>query len=166
MYVCMLELTILQLLTHKFTDSSDIVTFTFQVKDLVSVVIPLREVCVVEKVENQAKNVLNNALVITTKGKMNFLFSELPDRNFLLEKLSDLLSRQPAPKRHHSDSVSSADNLMAGSYGSNKSDDSSSQIQFQPALIKIFCRRDSDEISAKETIKQHLWEVHFTEYGR
>ncbi len=39
-------------------------------------------------------------------------------------------------------------------------------VEFQPALITLFNRRNSDELSAKESIKEHLWDIHFAEYGR
>ncbi len=39
-------------------------------------------------------------------------------------------------------------------------------IELQPALVKLFNRRTSDEVSAKESIKEHLWDLHFAEYGR
>ena len=39
-------------------------------------------------------------------------------------------------------------------------------LEFQPALITLFNRRNSDELSAKESIKEHLWDIHFAEYGR
>jgi hypothetical protein len=67
----------------------------FQIKDEVSVVIPMREIYVVEKVENSS-GAMPNALLITTKGKMNFIFAHLKARNNILEKISDFLSKQPA----------------------------------------------------------------------
>ena len=39
------------------------------------------------------------------------------------------------------------------------------EIEFQPALITLFNRRNSDELSAKESVKEHLWNLHFAEYG-
>ena len=41
-----------------------------------------------------------------------------------------------------------------------------SNFTMQPALISLFNRRDSDELTNKETIKQHLWNIHFAEYGK
>lgn len=93
---------------------------------LVTVVIPLRDVYVVEKVESNAaaSNILPNALLITTKGKVhfslkmtmsslvlasktsslllqtNFLFAQLRDRELILEKVSDFLAKQKTPKRY------------------------------------------------------------------
>lgn len=36
----------------------------------------------------------------------------------------------------------------------------------QPALVTLFHRRASDDKTAKEAIKEHLWALHFDEYGR
>ncbi|XP_013413337.1 TBC1 domain family member 9 isoform X1 [Lingula anatina] len=152
--------------------SQNYICFASRVKNLVSVVIPLREVYVVEKTDNSTKNVINEALLVTTKGKkpykgapyvmeqMNFLFCELPDRNFVIEKLSDLLSAQPATGRQREASVCSD--------ASSKSDEDSTSSQFQPALGSLFSKRrnSQDEVMAKEKVKEHLWDVHFAEYGR
>ncbi|XP_077979306.1 TBC1 domain family member 9-like isoform X2 [Glandiceps talaboti] len=166
--------------------SNNFLCFASRVKNLVHVVIPMREITVVEKVENSTA--IQHGIHITTKAKMTFLFAQLKDRNFLIGRISDFLARMPEHKRHSSDSVSisssgsnlsenqSSKSLTAlstsiGSMGSYNSDKSDSQldylgIQLQPALIKLFHRRDSDEISAKESVKEHLWSIHFSEYGR
>ncbi|XP_078333491.1 TBC1 domain family member 9-like isoform X2 [Crassostrea virginica] len=126
-----------------------------QVRDLVMVVIPLREVVLVEKVDNTGSGDLGaDSLVVTTRGKHNFIFSQLPVREFLLQKLSDFLSKveEPTNKRQNSTSESEVS--------------SPDEIQFQPALVSVFHRRNSDELSARETVKEHLWNVHFSEYGR
>ncbi|RUS90405.1 hypothetical protein EGW08_001810 [Elysia chlorotica] len=69
--------------------------FASRVKDLVTLIIPLREVTVVEKVDNSASgNLINRAIVVTIKNKTNFTFSEFSDRNLILEKVSDFLSKQ------------------------------------------------------------------------
>lgn len=33
-------------------------------------------------------------------------------------------------------------------------------------MINLFHRRGSDEISPKESVTDHLWQLHFSEYGR
>lgn len=68
----------------------------------VSVVIPLRDVKLVEKkIENNASNVsLDKAIIITTMNeidKTNFLFAQILDRDFLVDKISELLSRTNTP---------------------------------------------------------------------
>ncbi|KAK6190175.1 hypothetical protein SNE40_002098 [Patella caerulea] len=131
--------------------SSNFICFASRVRDLVTVIIPLRDIQVVEKVDNSASgNLIYNAVLVTTKGKMSFTFAQFSDRDFILERISDFLFRQPESKCRTK----------------SQSDDSEEQIKFQPALISLFCRRESDELSPKETVKMHLWDVHFAEYGK
>lgn len=138
--------------------SSNYICFASRVRDLVIVVIPLREVVLVEKVDNAASGELGtDSLVVTTKGKHNFIFSQLPVREFILQKLSDFLSRVEEP----SDKSPSRQNSTCEPESS-----APDEIQFQPALVSVFHRRNSDELSARETIKEHLWNVHFSEFGR
>lgn len=138
--------------------SSNYICFASRVRDLVTVVIPLREVVLVEKVDNAASGELGtDSLVVTTKGKHNFIFSQLPVREFLLQKLSDFLSKVEEP----SDNSPSRQNSTC-----EPESPAPDEIQFQPALVSVFHRRNSDELSARETIKEHLWKVHFSEYGR
>ena len=37
---------------------------------------------------------------------------------------------------------------------------------FQPALKKVFCLVNKDGNPLKESVKEHLWSLHFDEYGR
>lgn len=56
-----------------------------------------------KKIENNASNsTLENAIIITTMNeidKTNFLFAQILDRDFLVDKISELLSRTNAPPR-------------------------------------------------------------------
>ncbi|KAK2144685.1 hypothetical protein LSH36_737g04030 [Paralvinella palmiformis] len=133
------------------------ICFASRVLGLVTVVIPMREINSVEKADNP-HNALNKPIIVTTLSKMTFLFAELADRDLILEKISDFLSKQPM-HRQHSVSESSTD----GTFGTTGSSD---EPQFQSALIKLFHRRGSDEVSAKEAVKEHMWHLHFSEFGR
>jgi len=139
--------------------------FASRVRDLVTVIIPLRDVSVVEKVDNATNNVLQHALLITLKSKVNYLFAQLPERKVMLEKISDFLSRQPTPVRHSSvsDSDSSGTSPRDGEIYLSSTKE---MIKLQSALINVFHKRDVDNVPAKETIKEHLWSLHFAEYGR
>lgn len=68
-----------------------------QVKAQVSVVIPLRDVIVAEKIETNSSNqALDKAMIVTTGNpinRTNFIFAQILDRDFVVEKLSELLSR-------------------------------------------------------------------------
>ncbi|XP_041466902.1 TBC1 domain family member 9B-like [Lytechinus variegatus] len=193
--------------------SRNYICFASRIKNLVQVVIPMRDVTVVEKVENSS--LINQGLHISTRAKMTFLFAQLTDRDFLVQHISDFLAKTTENARPTGDSISIASSnegsitrstadpmqsLLSSSFGSNESDPSSNYssmmyystvltdlndydnnaspetssespnhsvaFQLQPALVKLFNRRGSDEISARETVKEHLWNMHFKEYGR
>ena len=40
------------------------------------------------------------------------------------------------------------------------------EFELQPALINVFHRRDSDEVTAKETMQEVEWQTHYSEYGK
>ncbi|XP_076450712.1 TBC1 domain family member 9-like isoform X2 [Babylonia areolata] len=141
--------------------SQNFVCFTSKVVNLVTLVIPMSDILVAEKVDNSASgNLINNAILITTKGKMNFTFSQFKDRNLILEKLSTFLSRQNIPRRTISQSSEGRASETSGVV-------EASEPEFQPALISIFNQRMSeDELTPREAAKEHLWDLHFAEFGR
>ncbi|RDD38887.1 TBC1 domain family member 9 [Trichoplax sp. H2] len=67
---------------------------TKQNPDFCKIVIPMREITVVEKVDGQS--VAPSALHITTKSKMSFLFGMLKDRSLITGRISDFLARIPS----------------------------------------------------------------------
>ncbi|CAH1786340.1 unnamed protein product [Owenia fusiformis] len=139
--------------------SSHYLCFASRVKSLVAIVIPMREISVVEKTGMSSGNVLPNSLLVTTKGKINYLFANMPDRKLVLEKISDFLSRQPTVDKM----TFEAEKDMVDS---NLTKPGQPTIELEPALFKRFMRRGSDDISAKEAVKENLWQIHFAEYGR
>lgn len=73
-------------------------------KDQVTLVIPLRDVRLVEMMENNASNLLlDKAIILTTNvnelTKSSFLFAQILDRDFLVEKITELLSKTQAPSK-------------------------------------------------------------------
>lgn len=69
-----------------------------QVQGLVAVVIPLRDVSLVERADSQ-QDTSAQSMLVTTHGQSSFLFSQLRDRDFVVRKISELLTRikQSAP---------------------------------------------------------------------
>lgn len=58
--------------------------------------IPLRDVAQIERAENQASNPsVDQSVLVTTRNaqRSTFLFSQIQDRDFVLQKLSELLAR-------------------------------------------------------------------------
>lgn len=66
-----------------------------QVKGMVSLIIPLRDVSQVEKVDNQTDPEVHKSILISLKNepKSVFLFSQIKDRDFLIAKISELLAK-------------------------------------------------------------------------
>ncbi|KAF6041304.1 TBC1D8 [Bugula neritina] len=73
--------------------SKNYVCFDSKDQDDVQLVIPLRMVTCVEKTGNK-ENEINNALLISTSARSNFLFTDLYDQNSMLLKLADMLGQQ------------------------------------------------------------------------
>ncbi|OWF50762.1 TBC1 domain family member 9-like [Mizuhopecten yessoensis] len=144
--------------------SQNYICFASRVRDLVSIVMPTREIQLVEKVDNSASADINQkGLIITTKGKLNLMFTQLGDRDFILEKISDFLAKQ---QHGTSESLSKPRTKSEEAISTESTEKSGSSFELQPALVSLFCRRDSDELSSREMVKEHLWNIHFNEYGR
>eukprot|EP00111_Clytia_hemisphaerica_P005802 TCONS_00016792-protein len=129
--------------------SPNYICFESKIKQLCSVIIPMREVSVVEKMTTTS--IVPNAVHITTKSKMTFLFASLKDREFLMEKISDFLSKTPVTTILEEPPMGDVNDQTT---------------QFQPALKTVFCPVSEAGIPVKESVKEHLWSMHFSEYGR
>uniref|UniRef100_A0A8D1C341 TBC1 domain family member 9B n=1 Tax=Sus scrofa TaxID=9823 RepID=A0A8D1C341_PIG len=74
--------------------SSNYICFASKEEDACHLIIPLREVTIVEKADSSG--VLPSPLSISTKSKMTFLFANLKDRDFLVQRISDFLQKMPS----------------------------------------------------------------------
>nr|CAB3266843.1 TBC1 domain family member 9 [Phallusia mammillata] len=154
--------------------SQNFICFSGQFQEVINLVIPMREVNIVEKADSS--NVLPNPISITTRGKMTFLFGHLHERDFLLNLISDFLSKTKHNSyRTSKTSVSSPSSASPpsgiGEEQTTSSDpfdkeENGNTIELQPALFSVFKRLNPSDIDPKETVKEHLWSIHFTEYGR
>ncbi|CAF1580825.1 unnamed protein product, partial [Didymodactylos carnosus] len=83
-----------QNVSGKIYISSDFICFASRVHHQVNVIIPLRNVMVVEKPTQITSDIDNStALIILTKERGNFLFSNFAEREIVINKLSDMLSQ-------------------------------------------------------------------------
>lgn len=55
---------------------------------------------------------------------------------------------------------------MIPEYLENYTGESDKRIPFQQALKNVFPDGTRGEISPKESVKEHIWNLHFAEYGR
>ncbi|NXX64714.1 TBC9B protein, partial [Spizella passerina] len=167
--------------------SNNYICFASRAEEACHLIIPLREVTIVEKADSSS--VLPSPLSISTKSKMTFFFANLKDRDFLVQRISDFLQRTPSKKSCSIDREWKW-NVADGSSEEVPELPSSSPLAVSPTsalshrpvsfcagqvptasqgLLKLF-RRNSEELcgpkGAKEKMKEESWNIHFFEYGR
>uniref|UniRef100_A0A3B4ZMZ6 TBC1 domain family member 9 n=1 Tax=Stegastes partitus TaxID=144197 RepID=A0A3B4ZMZ6_9TELE len=138
--------------------STNYICFTSKEETLCSLIIPLREVTIVEKADSS--NVLPSPLSISTKNRMTFLFANLKDRDFLVQRISDFL-QQTTSKIYLERELNESERTF-------NLNDSSVPTATQ-ALMTMYRRRSPEEFNpklAKEFLKEQAWKNHFTEYGQ
>uniref|UniRef100_W5KDY0 TBC1 domain family member 9 n=1 Tax=Astyanax mexicanus TaxID=7994 RepID=W5KDY0_ASTMX len=169
--------------------STNYICFTSKEETICSLIIPLREVTIVEKADSS--NVLPSPLSISTKNRMTFLFANLKDRDFLVQRISDFLQQTSSKiyfEREITGSLNSSDDEVYSQQGSLLScspqrsslgSEGESERQFNlndnsvptatQALMTMYRRRSPEEFNpklAKEFLKEQAWKNHFTEYGQ
>ena len=167
--------------------SQNFACFESHVTELVNLVIPLRDVAQVEKTLSPPKgNADDQAIAIIMRGSRKydrisklprnnnivtseFVFVQLPDRDFVVERLAELLANTKEPDIHTQPKIGPRGNNCEG-------DDSDENIcdkvaeeanerksEFCEPLMKIFLEK-VDRMS--EATKEILWEKHFSTFGR
>ncbi|XP_010591546.2 TBC1 domain family member 9B isoform X1 [Loxodonta africana] len=170
--------------------SNNYICFASKEEDACHLIIPLREVTIVEKADSSS--VLPSPLSISTKSKMTFLFANLKDRDFLVQRISDFLQKTPSKQPGSSIGERKASIVDAAPESPSapqevleqptcpSSTPSGCQSCTQEAptasqgLLKLFQRNSSTEVlgakgvsaKAKEKMKEESWNIHFFEYGR
>lgn len=167
--------------------SNNYICFASKEEEACHLIIPLREVTIVEKADSSS--VLPSPLSISTKGKMTFLFANLKDRNFLVQRISDFLQKTSLQSTGGDDSGEQRTAARKGSKGNNTYEATKllsgsptdiatcipqkSVCEDAPTvshgLLKLFLREPAEEEGpkwAKEKMKEESWNIHFFEYGR
>ncbi|XP_034483767.1 TBC1 domain family member 9 isoform X2 [Drosophila innubila] len=120
--------------------------FRSDVKDLVSLVIPMKTIKSVEK-KDDGQQRFDNQIVIFTSENVPFMFSKIVDREVLISKITDLLSRIYVPVCRER----------------AKYDISWSK---QTAFLNTFKTQFSADMQKKQDVKVARWEDHFRDFGR
>ncbi|MBN3282924.1 TBCD9 protein, partial [Polyodon spathula] len=168
--------------------STNYICFTSKEETLCSLIIPLREVTIVEKADSS--NVLPSPLSISTKNRMTFLFANLKDRDFLVQRISDFLQQTTSKicfERDLTGSYNSSDDevysrqssLLSSSPQRSLGLETDGERQFNlndnsvptatQALMTMYRRKSPEEFNpklAKEFLKEQAWKNHFAEYGQ
>ncbi|KAL1491524.1 hypothetical protein ABEB36_012108 [Hypothenemus hampei] len=138
--------------------SQNYICFESRVKAQVSLVVPLRDVIVAEKIETSSSNQsLDKAVIVTagnTLNRTNFIFAQILDRDFVVEKLSELLARTQEMKVFNS---GNSNNPML---------DTEPLWKPQKALMTLFPLGPIPEVSKRQQQKTKDWEEHFNTFGR
>ncbi|GAB5569529.1 TBC1 domain family member 8 isoform X3 [Prionailurus iriomotensis] len=152
-----------------------------------NVILPLREVVSIEKMEDTS--LLPNPVIVSIRSKMAFQFIELKDRDSLVGSLLVRLQRVHANHPVHYDTSQDEDMQtspvfhstsmcgdhkfgdleMVSSQNSEESEKEKSPRLHPEALISVFQQSGSqspDLRMSREQIKISLWNDHFVEYGR
>ncbi|XP_059137281.1 TBC1 domain family member 8 isoform X2 [Peromyscus eremicus] len=152
-----------------------------------NVVLPLREVVSIEKMEDTS--LLPNPIIVSIRSKMAFQFIELKDRENLVEGLLVRLKQVHANHPVHYDSSPSDDDdmtspvfystsmcsdkfgdlEMVSSQSSEGREKDKSPLPHPEPLTAVFQQSGSqspDSRLSREQIKISLWNDHFVEYGR
>ncbi|TSK45889.1 TBC1 domain family member 9B [Bagarius yarrelli] len=158
--------------------SNNYICFASRDEDLCQLIIPLREVSIVEKADSSS--VLPSPLSISTKNKMTFLFANLKDRDFLVQRISDFLQRTPdrlcsltGQSESSSPSTPPSCTQTPQVLGSNEITQnryySSSLPTAKLGLLHIYQTGRPEDLgpkATKEKMKEESWNIHFFEFGR
>uniref|UniRef100_A0A8B9GUZ9 TBC1 domain family member 9B n=1 Tax=Astyanax mexicanus TaxID=7994 RepID=A0A8B9GUZ9_ASTMX len=123
------------------------------------------QVSIVEKADSSS--VLPSPLSISTKNKMTFLFANLKDRDFLVQRISDFLQRTPdrlcgfAGQSVSQTYSKTGFSLLLKSYPSLPT--------AKQGLLSIYQKDQPEDLgpkATKEKMKEESWNIHFFEFGR
>ncbi|XP_077135353.1 TBC1 domain family member 9 isoform X4 [Ranitomeya variabilis] len=168
--------------------STNYICFTSKEENLCSLIIPLREVTIVEKADSSS--VLPSPLSISTKNRMTFLFANLKDRDFLVQRISDFL-QQTTLKMYFDKDIFGSDSSIEEEPDSRATGfvscsphqrlrveadgdrhvnlNGNSAPTATQTLMTMYRRRSPEEFNpklAKEFLKEQAWKIHFAEYGQ
>ncbi|KAM9053119.1 TBC1 domain family member 8 isoform 2-T2 [Megaptera novaeangliae] len=166
--------------------SDSYVCFASKEAGCCKVILPLREVVSIEKMEDTS--LLPNPIIVSVRSKMAFQFIELADRDSLVESLLARLKQVHADHPVLYDTTRDEDLTssvfhstsmwgdhrfgrieMVSSQNSEEREKEMSQQLHPEALVAGFRRSGSqspDSRLSREQIKMRLWDDHFVEYGR
>lgn len=136
--------------------SNNYICFKSKIHELVSLIIPLRDVQVAEKFVNQKNETNGNGIIITTKERQAFIFYLNSETDLLVEKISNLLGNIKEDNMYLIDKNGRRLSLITQKLNWQK----------QNPLGENFKMEMTIEASSKETVKCKKIELHFRDYGR
>lgn len=132
--------------------SQNFICFESRVRNLVRLIIPLRNVHQVERADSGGTGSSSGdsgSILITTAHHTSFLFGNISDRDFLVHKISELLAKLPKEKATKVLAQSDVDGWTP-----------------QPPLMTLFRTHQTSPIKQIQQKKEKQWEDHMAEVGR
>ncbi|EAT33625.1 AAEL014093-PA, partial [Aedes aegypti] len=123
--------------------------FKSDVYGLVGLVIPLIKIVNVEK-QDVSHDKFSNRIIVTTSDANIFLFSHILDRDFLISRISDLLSKTVT---------------FVVDFSPTRSADDIDWTKQEP-LMHLFKDPDNKKFDDLQAYKLKKWDEHFSIYGR
>ncbi|XP_041438296.1 TBC1 domain family member 8 isoform X2 [Xenopus laevis] len=156
----------------KIYTSDRYLCFASKEDGLCNVVIPLKEVVSVEKMEDTS--LLPNPIIISIRHQMAFQFIELKDRdslvNGLLYRLQQIsassLSARHNDLKFRGDCFGNMNIMVNQSEDGNEKEKPSLNAEALMAMFHQTGTESPDTGMSREQIKERLWNDHFAEYGR
>ncbi|KAF7989163.1 hypothetical protein HCN44_007473 [Aphidius gifuensis] len=156
--------------------SKNYLCFESRVKDLVSIVIPMRDVRLVEPADQSINSsssstststsiTIDKSILVTTI-KSSFLFAQIHDRDFVVQKISELLAKTKLNKTNKNDKDSEDDDDDEDDDVDNDDVNNVNLWTPQPPLMTLFTLSLTNESNEKQKLKLKKWDNHFNEYGR
>ncbi|XP_054648391.1 TBC1 domain family member 9B isoform X2 [Dunckerocampus dactyliophorus] len=152
--------------------SNNYICFNSREEDLCQLIIPLREVSIVEKADSSS--VLPCPVSISTKNKVNFLFANLKDRDFLVQRISDFLQRTPDSSWGDTSPISALGHMAPSSSVVSQSVHRGRHYHpdvptARQGLLQLYQKDAPEDLgpkAMKEKMKEEAWNIHFSEFGR
>ncbi|KFP90585.1 TBC1 domain family member 8, partial [Apaloderma vittatum] len=152
--------------------SDSYICFASKENGCCNVIIPLREVISIEKMEDTS--LLPNPIIVSIRSKMAFQFIELRDRDTLVENLLQRLKEVNSSNPVHCNNLQDKNQvlnfwgLFFGLPVSLAEFLVCKKFLFTSSHIHMFCSflNTSSYSQSREQIKESLWNDHFVEYGR
>ncbi|XP_059050119.1 TBC1 domain family member 9 [Achroia grisella] len=136
--------------------SQNFICFDSRISNLVRLTIPLRNVHQVERADSGGTGSSGDSgsILITTAHHTSFLFGNISDREFLVNKISELLAKLP------NDMYREKPTRAVARFEEGR------EWTSQPPLMTLFKTNQTSSIKQIQQKKEKNWEDHMSEVGR